>query len=122
MVKVQRPASCSRVKNGMPRWAASIAAIVHSAVEGVCAPRALHSSTPSGSAPMKRSAPAVRSWTSRSRGSASTKPFSGTPGAPLRGTQTCACSASPEGGPVGGVDGIRAHPRGDRLDGRCDRP
>ena len=53
-------------------------------------PRALHSSTPSGSRPTNRSAPALSSCTSRSRGSASRKPLSGSVAPPLRGTQTCA--------------------------------
>src|SRR5688572_31146443 len=40
----QRPACCSPTKNGMPRCAARVAATAHSAVEGVCAPRALQRS------------------------------------------------------------------------------
>ena len=67
----QRPASCARVKCGMPRWAASIAVTAHSAVDGVCAPRALHSVTRSGSRPTNFSAPALISCTSCRCGSAS---------------------------------------------------
>jgi hypothetical protein len=96
----QRPASCSRVKCGIPRWAASIAATAHSAVEGVCAPRALHSHTPSGIRPTNFSAPALISCTSRSSGRASSTPSGSAP--PPRGTSTWARAASPVGGPSAG--------------------
>ena len=43
-----RPVFCSRTKKGRPRCAARVAASTHSAVEGVCAPRALQRTTPSG--------------------------------------------------------------------------
>src|SRR4051794_37858206 len=97
-----RPASCSRTKNGMPRCAARVAATAHSAVAGVCAPRALQSRTPSGSRLTKFSAPALSSCTRRRWRRPSRKPLSGTVAPPECGTQICARAASPDGGPSAG--------------------
>ena len=93
----------------MPRWAASVAATAHSAVDGVWAPRALHRATPSGSRPAKRSAPALSSWTSaqagqrrrRTRRRAASAP-------PERGTQTCASGGVAGRRPVACRPGARA--------------
>src|SRR3712207_1472091 len=109
---VHRPASCSRTKNGRPRWAASVAATAHSAVEGVCAPRALHRVTPSGSRPAKRSAPALSSWTTRRSGSAAKKSPSGRSIPPERGIHTLERAASPVGSPSS-ADHRWARTRGD---------
>src|SRR3954447_6208247 len=97
-----RPASCSRTKNGMPRCAARVAVTAHSAVAGVCAPRALQSRTPWGSRPTKFSAPALSSCTRRRWRRPSRKPLSGTVAPPECGTQICARAASPDGGPSAG--------------------
>ena len=104
----------------MPRWAASVAATAHSAVDGVCAPRALHSSTPSGSRPTNRSAPgAEQLHQPQARAAPSRNPSPGAAPRP-RGTQTCAWAASPVGAPSAGVDAVGAHPRRERLDRRAE--
>src|SRR4051812_41443393 len=113
----QRPAACSRAKCGRPRCAASVAATAHSAVAAVCAPRALHSTTPSGSRPMNRSAPALCSCTRRSRGRPARKPLSGTNAARAPGTHICAPAAAPCGAPsAGSARCVRT--RGDTADRR----
>ena len=108
----QRPASCARTKPGMPRCAASVAVTAHSAVDGVCAPRALHSSTPSGSRPTNCSAPARQQLHQpqlRQRGEQPRRRAG-----PRRAAPTPApAAASPDGGPPAGSPAVRPHPRRD---------
>ena len=120
----QRPASCSRTKNGMPRWAASVAVTAHSAVDGVCAPRALHRTTPVGQPADEALRTGAEQLDQRAAGAAPR-------GSSLSGSAGAARARDPDlrlGGlagrrAVGGVDPVRAHAGRERLDAprRCAR-